>query len=211
MTNNQSSLLQYICDFLQKDQGCHTAILYGSKARGDDNELSDFDVIGFAKVEHSFPKPIFYQSKHYLDLWIYPEKDLLKAHSSYLHILDGKILFEKENLGTDFLKKLKALELEGPCKITEDQYLSKKLWSQKMYLRSLGNDPDSLFRRIWLMQALLEDYFLVRNLWFKGPKKSFQFLKINDKNFYNLYSKTLSNISTSTEGLNACFESVFLK
>ena len=38
---------------LRDRHGCHTAILYGSYARGDAGRTSDLDVAGFAPVETS--------------------------------------------------------------------------------------------------------------------------------------------------------------
>lgn len=40
----------------KEGHGCHTVILYGSRARGDFNDSSDWDVIGFREVGQSLVK-----------------------------------------------------------------------------------------------------------------------------------------------------------
>ena len=60
-----------------------------------------------------------------------------------------------------------------------------------MLARMERADPEGNYRRIWLLQALLEDYFHRRGLWFEGPKKALRWLEASDAPAYNAYSRAL--------------------
>jgi hypothetical protein len=52
-------------------------------------------------------------------------------------------------------------------------------------------DAEGNYRRVWLLQALLEDYFHRRGLWFEGPKKALRWLEAFDGPAYQAYSQAL--------------------
>ena len=52
-------------------------------------------------------------------------------------------------------------------------------------------DIEGNYRRSWLHEALLYDYFNIRKKRYWGSKKSFEWLKENDYSTYKLFKKTL--------------------
>ena len=43
--------------------------------------------------------------------------------------------------------------------------------------RLRAGDAEGNYRRVWLLTALLEDYFVFRNRWYEGPKAAFNWLR----------------------------------
>ena len=50
----ESQILEAITQELCDQHGCHTVILYGSRARGDATEASDYDILGIRDSGVSF-------------------------------------------------------------------------------------------------------------------------------------------------------------
>ena len=61
-----------------------------------------------------------------------------------------------------------------------------------MQNRSLKRDIEGDFRYHWMLNDSLEIYFKIINHWYLGPKKSLQWLKVNDPKAYKLFSKALN-------------------
>ncbi|HLX22309.1 MAG TPA: nucleotidyltransferase domain-containing protein, partial [Usitatibacter sp.] len=55
--------------------GCHTAILYGSYAKGDFNRDSDIDIAGFGSSPESYRIAGPWRDT-YVDAFVYPESKL---------------------------------------------------------------------------------------------------------------------------------------
>lgn len=62
-----------------------------------------------------------------------------------------------------------------------------------MLERTKLGDIEGLYRRSWLQEALLADYFNIRKLRYWGSKESFKWLLQNDKKTYQLLDKSLKN------------------
>jgi hypothetical protein len=66
-------LLEVISEDLRAQHGCHTVILYGSRARGDATATSDYDVLGVKESGDSFRDARLWNGV-YLDIFIHPSK-----------------------------------------------------------------------------------------------------------------------------------------
>jgi len=53
-------------------------------------------------------------------------------------------------------------------------------------------DIEENFRRAWLLTSLLEDYFVLRGEWYRGPKESLRFLKAERPEIGHLFEATLA-------------------
>ncbi|MDR3613635.1 MAG: hypothetical protein P4L53_08710 [Candidatus Obscuribacterales bacterium] len=69
---------------------------------------------------------------------------------------------------------------------------SKKGWIEKTLVRIQASDPESNYRRAWLLSSLLENYFEFRKLWYLGPKESMLWLEQNAPHALTLFSKSLA-------------------
>ena len=103
----KDQIIEIIVKELNEKFNCHTIILYGSRARGDFNENSDYDVAGFSSDVSSkinYAKEI---DEKYFDAFIFPDTKLREnvalESSKYLHLKGGLILHEQNSFGVKLL------------------------------------------------------------------------------------------------------------
>lgn len=194
MDNNDALLLKVTRD-IQREHGCHTIILYGSRARGDITDASDYDIIGI-KESGEFQRVCKIVDGFYLDAFIYSEQDIKNPDGSFIRIKDGKVICQKYNIGDILLKKINDLFLLGAPKSPCWEKNEIKVWTKKMLDCAKKSDTEGNFRRHWLLHDLLECYFKMRDIWFLGPKESFKWLKDNDQIAYAAFECALKSDSS---------------
>ena len=167
--HSQHSLLGSLCSHLTDRFGCHTAILYGSRARGDWDAAGDIDVVAFrdagdaGHVAHRW-RDLF------LDLFLYSAGT--KPAPDWLRLQGGRVLFQRGSEGDAVLSAVDAMFAAGPGPLSAGDAQTRRLWAEKMLARAGKGDPEGDYRRHWLLMALLEDYFALRGRWYLGPKRS---------------------------------------
>lgn len=183
-------MLSKIVHDMQAKHGCHTVILYGSRARNEPTHASDYDIIAIR--EHGdFARDCRIFEGFYLDAFIYQEDSIKNPDISLIRMKDGIVLIQKEDMGDTLIKKIKNIFQEGAPKTPAWEKNEIITWTQKMLQRARENDIEGNFRRHWLLHDLLECYFKLRNSWYLGPKESFQWLKSNDPVTYSAFENAL--------------------
>ncbi|MEP7100536.1 MAG: nucleotidyltransferase domain-containing protein, partial [Burkholderiales bacterium] len=168
---NRTPLLDAICADLLKNGLAHTILLYGSRANGTENKDSDYDIAAFGNRTETVRDARIVQGE-FLDIFLYPESLLKSASEDYLKLRQSVVLLQREHEADEFLNSLETIFERGPKPLPGDEILARKTWAWKMVLRSARGDVEGNYRRVWLLTALLEDYFVIRGRWFEGPKKS---------------------------------------
>lgn len=176
-------LLTQICRELADLHGVHTMLLYGSRAHGTATPQSDYDIAGFGAVEQGF-RIARRVNGVYLDIFVYPEAALHAPTEGDLRFRGSRILVQRGLEGTAFLDKLEAIFIRGPQPLPMDEVTARRVWAHKMLARIERPDLEADYRRAWLLTALLEDYFVLRGLWFEGPKKALRWLEQHDQPTY---------------------------
>jgi|WetSurMetagenome_2_1015567.scaffolds.fasta_scaffold565583_1 hypothetical protein len=179
MATNARSSLDQLCDELRRNFGVHTIFLYGSRAFGTEGPGSDFDLAAFGPIEHAVRDARVVRGQ-YLDAFIYPEKTLNAPSEEHLRLRGSKILAQQGTRATEFLRELDRIYESGPIALPPDELAARRAWAHKMCARAELGDVEGRFRRVWLLTAILEDYFHLRGRWYEGPKRSFQWLSEND-------------------------------
>ena len=64
-------------------------------------------------------------------------------------------------------------EVNKPIAHSQSDLEAIKVWHLKMADRAKVNDLEGKYRKIWLIYALLEDFFTLRNISYEGPKIAF--------------------------------------
>jgi predicted nucleotidyltransferase len=183
-------ILDIAIDELVKKHGCHTVILYGSRGRGDWTEESDYDLVGFREDGEKFRDARLIDGS-YLDAFVYPVKDVIGQEKEFLRIRQGRVLLEKDSFATNLLVKLDQIFAEGPKPLPEDELQTIRVWIGKMLARSTRGDIEGNYRRAWLQYDLIESYFVLRKMWYLGPKESFRWLLVHDPEAYSLFERAL--------------------
>ncbi|HEY1814089.1 MAG TPA: nucleotidyltransferase domain-containing protein [Kofleriaceae bacterium] len=152
---------------MRRAHGAHAVILYGSHARGDATAESDVDVAAFADVSRVMRDARPWRGS-YLDGFVYPtatepEPDLLK-------LVGGTILLDERGTARALLDRLDELERRGPIPLPDDEARMRRVWFEKTLARIRRGDPEAHYRRHQLLVNLLEDYFALRGVWFRGAK-----------------------------------------
>ncbi|MGI4794561.1 MAG: nucleotidyltransferase domain-containing protein [Janthinobacterium lividum] len=170
--SDRACIEQLIADLphhLADELGFHTAILYGSHARGDWDAASDIDVMAFrdgADPTHAAGR----WRDVFLDLFVYPSD--AEATPDWLRIHGGRVLFQRNGGGDRVLSSVAALYEAGPSLLDAVAAQTRCLWLEKMLARAAKGDVEGNFRRHWLLSALLEDYCALRGRWYLGPKQA---------------------------------------
>ncbi|MBS1201456.1 MAG: nucleotidyltransferase protein [Proteobacteria bacterium] len=172
-------LLQAIVDELVASHGAHTIVLYGSRADGSASAGSDYDIAAFAAIERAtrITRPV---GDTFLDVFIYPEAQLETTPVEFLKLVGGRVLVERDDAGRRLVERADRLLQAGPEPLPPDERRALQDWARKMLVRMQRGDAEGHYRRAWLLMELLPDYFQLRGLWYRGPKKSFAWLAGHD-------------------------------
>lgn len=195
MTPDQ--VIETVVEKLATHHACHTIILYGSRARGDFTDASDYDIAGIRESGLQFREARF-SNGVYLDLFVYPEKDLETLHSGWLDLRQGRILLEKGDFATRFFARLEAFENEGPKLLRVDEIEAYRTWYQKALDRIKMGGIQGDLRRMELVPTLLEHYFTTRGHWYRGPKASFKWLTTHKPHLYSAFEAAFHPQATTT-------------
>jgi predicted nucleotidyltransferase len=177
-------------ELLRRDHGCHTLILYGSRARGDATDDSDYDLLGVRESGESRRDARWVEGA-YLDAFIHPESKIAQAGAELLHVRGGLVLCEKDGIGARLLARLDEVHAAGPLPLPSDEAGARRAWAQKMVARARRGDLEGHYRRAWLLTALLEDYFLLRGLWYSGSKRSLAWLEAHAPDAHAAFAAAL--------------------
>lgn len=206
MTNEE--LIESLREDLRLTYGCHTAILYGSRARDDWDSTSDIDVIAFRDTGEHLRVASRWNGV-FLDLFVHTEDD--EADPSWVRINGGRVLFQKDGLGDKVLERVKAIFDAGPEDVSISELQVRKVWAEKMLERAAKGDVEGNFRLHWLLYVLLEDYFAVRRDWYLGPKQSFRRLGETAENHLSIFEAALkpgAPLDAVREVIGVTFEGV---
>ncbi len=193
------NVLQSIIHELQTTHHCHTIILYGSRARGDFSKTSDYDVAGITTFgDKKWIARFDEEHQVFHDIFILPEEELTTPIASHLHMSDGIVLYDHQDFGKKLLETLRHMA-SLPELLAADELASRKIWYRKMLARAAVQDIEGKYRHIWVIFAILEDYFSFKQLRYQGPKKAFQYLAQHDPAILTLFDNALSNTQNVTD------------
>ena len=177
-------ILDQVCKELVAAHAVHTILLYGSRADGSAGADSDYDVAAFGPIDKSF-RVARLADGAYLDVFVYPEALLLEPTEEYLKLRGSHVVVQRGAEAEDFLSKLDEIFRRGPEPLPSDEIEARRVWAHKMAARIQRADLEGNYRRVWLLTALLEDYFHLRGLWYQGPKKALRWLQEFDVPAYD--------------------------
>jgi predicted nucleotidyltransferase len=189
-------VLQAIVAELRERFGCHLILLYGSHARGDAGPASDFDVLGIRDQGPDVVREARWEQGAYWDLFIDSASYIHDHPQDLLHVADGRVLYDERLQGEALLQRLRELQRAPVEPLRSDETSARRVWAGKMVARARLGDAEGNYRRHWLLYALLEDYFALRTLRYRGPKGSLQWLRENQPEVFDLFAQALAPEAT---------------
>lgn len=181
--------LDELCRELIVQHGCHSLILYGSRAQGTQTATSDIDIVGFRSDPQPGSDSRLWQG-YWLDAWIYSDQDI--QPENFLQLDGGKILRQEGNFASQLLAELRALLEQPPEPKPEHEIRLYRNWFRKTLARIKQGDSESWYRRHMLMMDLLENYFVIRQQRFLGYKKSMRWLAEHQPAAHELFVRLYS-------------------
>lgn len=182
--------------YLHDRHDCHTVLLYGSVARGEDGPESDVDVMGFRDAQGHENDTSEFQGR-LLDAWIKPIGELEnavagrpEAREPFLHVVGGIPLADPEGLLVRLLEQVAA---EGALPVPLDPkrraFLSS--WCRKMVQRARKGDPEGDFRLHWLLTDGLSIAFQFMERRYPGPKAALKVLASENPDLHARFVEAL--------------------
>jgi len=181
-----------IIQTLTLEYGCHAVILYGSRARGDFQSTSDWDVAGIREVGTTSPLRVA-RAFHgaWLDAFVYTEAAFAVIDPELLRFLPARILVDDRGFAKTLLDRVAALDQQGPPPLTDGESEMVRVWYAKMIERIARGDLESKYRQVELLCQALDDYFKLRKLWFRGPKAALPWLARHDPDMHTAFVHAL--------------------
>ncbi len=185
-------LLPEIVQHVRAKYGVHTVILHGSRARGTATVKSDYDLIGLQKSGEKKNYQEFFKGA-YLDVSIYPQNFKIEDATNFSLLTfwqEAVILYKQNHEGERFINAVKEAFYNR-----EDLSEAKKSKIRLLTMnfnRSQENEIREYFYRHKFLTLALTEYFPIRNLVYKGPRKSFEWLKKYDPLTYTAFNRALA-------------------
>lgn len=142
MTNTE--LIDSLVKDVRSSYGCHTAILYGSRARDDWEATSDIDVVAFRDVG-GYQRVASRWKGVFLDLFVHSTDH--EPDPSWIRFNGGRVLFQTDGFADKVLSDVQALFDEGPEQVPASELQVRKIWAEKMLERATKGDAEGNYRR----------------------------------------------------------------
>ncbi len=171
--------------------GCHSVVLYGSRALGVATAESDWDMLGIREGGEATRDARLVDGV-FLDAFIVPEADVVDAGAKFLHVRRGIPVLDPRGLGARLVEDVAAALAKPPPRVPEAEIAARRAWCRKMLGRIGRGDVEANFRRAWLLFDLLELYFMFRGRHWLGPKEGFRWLAEEDGRAHEAFSTALA-------------------
>jgi predicted nucleotidyltransferase len=187
---NEERALAEIVQTLTVDHGCHAVIFYGSRARGDFQPTSDWDVAAIREAGATAPLRVA-RAFHgaWLDAFVYAEAAFTVIEPELLRFLPARILVDERGFAKTLLERIDALDRKGPPLRAQGEDEMVRVWYAKMLVRIARGDLESKYRRVELLFQALENYFELRGLWYRGPRAGLPWLARHDPETHTAFAR----------------------
>jgi len=178
--------------------GCHTVLLYGSRAHGTPTVGSDWDVLGVREKGETV-REVREIGDAWLDAFIHPEAHFDTLDEGALRFHGAKVLVDARGYASKLLVRVAELERRGPPPLRADEESTLRAWFPKMLERIGRDDVEARYRRAWLLVDALEAWFHLRGKFYRGPKQSFAWLKEHEPAVHAAFERALAPGATQDD------------
>lgn len=185
--------------------GCHTVLLYGSRAHGTSNAASDWDVLG-VRADGETVREVREIGDAWLDAFVHPESHFEVLDEGALRLLGAKVLVDAQGFASKLLARVQELERRGPKPMPADEEATLRAWFPKTLERIARDDAEARYRRAWLLVDALPAWFRLRGRFYRGPKQSLAYFQEAEPAVHATFERALSPAATHDDlaALVAC-------
>lgn len=190
---HEDPFLERFVRILEEDHGCHTVILYGSRARGTHTPTSDYDLLGI-RTNGEDTRDARQIDGVFLDAFVRRETTVVTQPEAFQHVRGGILLRDPRGIGARLLEDVTAILDKPPAEVSRAEIEARRTWCTKMLerIRNAGpGDVEAHYRRHWLLVDLLEFYFVLRRRHYLGSKESFSWMSTHDARAYEAFAAAL--------------------
>ncbi|MBO2515715.1 MAG: hypothetical protein CW338_00365 [Clostridiales bacterium] len=184
-------MMKEIIDYLKETYHPRSILLYGSFADGLNDDFSDFDCMVIAdKKDRKHDDSVIGGVQ--LDCFIFTPEETEKEEDieAFLTAYDANIVLD-DDTGAALKQRVKEyVTSHSKTDNEEKQFITS--WIRKTMKRAEKNDDEGSYRAVSFLWESLTDYFLLRDMFYFGSKKSIRYLKENDPEGYELYHKAIT-------------------
>lgn len=199
-----------LIDYLEETYGCHTLILYGSRAKGTHRPDSDWDLIGLNDAEHDDFCHAVVPGIGEINAYIYPRpmgifnpnapsKLFIPLDAFVRRLHDARVLVEEDGLGTAIVHRAQVMKQGGPAKISPEkrEHLEFYFFRQRLGEYLDPNDPHFKHAAAPLihtmrheaMTQVIFNYFRLRGKWVPAPNDWYAYFERHDPAFLALLNR----------------------
>lgn len=182
-----------VIEYIKQTYHPRALFLYGSYARGDADECSDFDCLIVVDEKTARHDDRVVEGVP-LDLFIYTAEEartespdvFLPLFHSELMIDDGtgKALYQRV---ADYVHEHERIDA------AEKEFIA--AWMNKTITRMHKGDDEGHHRAVSLLGESLADYYQLRDMFFFGSKQAIAYLRQNDAAGYALFHRAITEKS----------------
>lgn len=182
-----------VVEYLTKTYHPHALFLYGSYARGDYDECSDFDCL-IVVDEKSARHDDSVIDGIALDCFIFTvEETRTENPDVFLPIFHSELICD-DGTGKALLGRVTDYVHEHE-KIDESEKAFIASWINKTITRMHKGDDEGHCRAVALLGESLADYYLFRDMFYFGSKEGIAYLKQHDTRGYALFHRAVTEKS----------------
>lgn len=190
------NIYKKIVEYLDKEYNPLAILIYGSYSDNTFTEFSDFDCMVITEqksIEHDDSIIDGIQ----LDCYIYTKEEIeVLDTETFITVFDATIVLDS-GIGIELKNRVrKYVSFNTIVDDEEKQFIVS--WIKKSINRLKIEDDEGYFRSIELLKESLNDYFVLRDLFYFGSKKSISYLKSNDSIGYQLFHEAIMNKDISS-------------
>jgi predicted nucleotidyltransferase len=187
--------------------GCHAILLYGSRARGEEDTSSDYDIacVREGSGESRDTAAVDGLDPFALDAFVYGEEALVTLKPDMGRMRGGRVIHDERGYGAALLARIEAMAASDPKPLPAWELAFQEAWCRRMLARIEAGGIEGHFRRVQLLNDFQEIYFTRRAVRFEGVRRSFAWLRDHDPRTHDALERALEPTS-GIEDLRALVE-----
>lgn len=179
-----------VIDYIKETYHPRALLLYGSYARGDYDEYSDFDCMIFVDEKSKKHDDSVIDGVP-LDCFIFTEAEALSEDPElFLPAYDAELAID-DGTGKALQERVREYVRQHE-KMDADEKAFIASWVLKTIKRMQKGDDEGHYRAVALLWESLADYFVLRDRYFFGSKEAILYLKQHDAPGYELFHKAIT-------------------